>query len=76
MNIKQIHHVAYRCRDAKETVGFYQRVLGMDFMLAIAEDLCASVKVMVMLSSWRQRMEYPSTLTKVNRSAVAAPESR
>ena len=33
-----IHHVAYRCRDAKETVAFYKDVLGMDFQLAIAED--------------------------------------
>jgi len=38
MKLKRIHHVAYRCRDAKETVEFYQRVLGMDFVLAIAED--------------------------------------
>jgi catechol 2,3-dioxygenase-like lactoylglutathione lyase family enzyme len=33
-----VHHVAYRCKDAKETVEFYNRVLGMDFLLAIAED--------------------------------------
>jgi len=33
-----IHHVAYRCKDAKETVAFYRDVLGMDFKLAIAED--------------------------------------
>lgn len=33
-----IHHVAYRCRDAAETVAFYRDVLGMDFKLAIAED--------------------------------------
>lgn len=32
------HHVAYRCRDAKETVEFYSGVLGMEFQLAIAED--------------------------------------
>lgn len=38
MQIKRIHHVAYRCRDAKETVEFYQRVMGMGFVLAIAED--------------------------------------
>ena len=38
MNLKRIHHVAYRCRDAAQTVDFYQRVLGMDFVLAIAED--------------------------------------
>ena len=33
-----IHHVAYRCKDAKETVEFYKDLLGMDFQLAIAED--------------------------------------
>ncbi len=37
-SLKGIHHVAYRCRDAMETVRFYQRVMGMDFQLAIAED--------------------------------------
>jgi glyoxylase I family protein len=44
MKIQRIHHVAYRCRDAKETVEFYQRVLGMDFVLAIAEDQVPSTK--------------------------------
>lgn len=33
-----VHHVAYRCRDARETVEFYQRVLGMRFTIAFAED--------------------------------------
>ncbi|MEO1309820.1 MAG: VOC family protein [Pseudomonadota bacterium] len=33
-----VHHVAYRCKDAKETVEFYKDVLGMGFQLAIAED--------------------------------------
>lgn len=33
-----IHHAAYRCRDAKETVDWYARVLGMDFTTAFAED--------------------------------------
>jgi catechol 2,3-dioxygenase-like lactoylglutathione lyase family enzyme len=37
-NIRKIHHVAYRCKDAKETVDWYTRHLGMDFVLAIAED--------------------------------------
>ncbi len=36
--IQGFHHVAYRCKDAKETVEFYNGVLGMDFQLAIAED--------------------------------------
>ena len=44
MQLKRIHHVAYRCRDARETVEFYQRVLGMDFQLAIAEDQVPSTK--------------------------------
>jgi catechol 2,3-dioxygenase-like lactoylglutathione lyase family enzyme len=33
-----IHHVAYRCRDAKATVEWYRKHLQMDFVLAIAED--------------------------------------
>ncbi len=44
MQLKKIHHVAYRCRDAKETVDFYQRTLDMDFVLAIAEDEVPSTK--------------------------------
>ncbi len=44
INIKQIHHVAYRCKDAKETVTFYQDVLNMDFLVAIAEDRVPSTK--------------------------------
>jgi lactoylglutathione lyase len=38
MSIQRIHHVAYRCRDAKQTVQWYREHLGMDFVLAIAED--------------------------------------
>jgi catechol 2,3-dioxygenase-like lactoylglutathione lyase family enzyme len=38
MKIDRIHHVAYRCKDAKETVLWYQKMLNMDFVLAIAED--------------------------------------
>jgi catechol 2,3-dioxygenase-like lactoylglutathione lyase family enzyme len=38
MSIQRIHHVAYRCRDAKATVEWYRRHLGMEFVLAIAED--------------------------------------
>jgi len=38
MTIQRIHHVAYRCRDARETVEWYGRHLGMGFVLAIAED--------------------------------------
>lgn len=44
MLIERIHHVAYRCRDAKETVEFYRDVLEMDFILAISEDRVPSTK--------------------------------
>ncbi|WP_339335364.1 VOC family protein [uncultured Maricaulis sp.] len=44
VNLKRIHHVAYRCKDAKQTVEFYQRVMGMDFKLAIAENEVPSTK--------------------------------
>jgi len=36
--VRRIHHVAYRCRDARETVEFYRDVLGMAFTTAFAED--------------------------------------
>ena len=36
--LQRIHHVAYRCRDAKQTVEWYRQHLQMDFVLAIAED--------------------------------------
>jgi catechol 2,3-dioxygenase-like lactoylglutathione lyase family enzyme len=38
MQTKRIHHVAYRCKDAKATVEWYEHYLGMRFLLAIAED--------------------------------------
>lgn len=39
-----VHHVAYRCKDAKQTVEWYQKHLGMDFVLAIAEDKVPSTQ--------------------------------
>ncbi|MGD9658372.1 MAG: VOC family protein [Methylocystis sp.] len=37
-SLKRIHHVAYRCKDAKETVEWYGRVLGMEYTTAFAEN--------------------------------------
>ena len=42
--IEKIHHVAYRCHNAKETVAWYKEMLGMDFILAFAEDHVPSTK--------------------------------
>ena len=44
MQIQKIHHVAYRCKNAKETVQWYGKYLNMDFILAIAENEVPSTK--------------------------------
>jgi catechol 2,3-dioxygenase-like lactoylglutathione lyase family enzyme len=44
MKLQRIHHVAYRCKDAKATVEWYIQHLNMDFVLAIAEDQVPSTK--------------------------------
>ncbi len=44
MTIQRIHHVAYRCKDAKQTVEWYRKHLDMNFVLAIAEDRVPSTK--------------------------------
>ncbi len=38
MDIKSLHHVAYRCKDAKQTVDFYTKVLDLEYTMAVAED--------------------------------------
>lgn len=38
VKIERIHHVAYRCHDAKATVAWYEKHLDMKFLLAFAED--------------------------------------
>jgi len=38
MDIKSLHHVAYRCKDAKQTTEFYSKVLGLEYAMAMAED--------------------------------------
>jgi lactoylglutathione lyase len=44
MTIEQIHHVAYRCKNARETVQWYGKYLDMEFVLAIAENQVPSTK--------------------------------
>ncbi len=36
--LNRIHHVAYRCIDAKQTSDWYAQMLGMTFTTAFAED--------------------------------------
>jgi catechol 2,3-dioxygenase-like lactoylglutathione lyase family enzyme len=44
MLVQSVHHVAYRCKDAKETVAWYGQHLDMKFILAIAENEVPSTK--------------------------------
>lgn len=44
MLVQKIHHVAYRCNDAKQTVEWYKKYLDMNFVLAIAEDQVPSTR--------------------------------
>lgn len=38
MTVQGLHHVAYRCRDAKETTEFYSKFLGLEMTIAVAEN--------------------------------------
>ena len=44
IRIQQIHHVAYRCKDAKKTAEFYKEYLNMDLLVSISEDKVPSTK--------------------------------
>lgn len=42
--LKRIHHVAYRCNDAKKTADWYKEMLDMDLTVSISEDHVPSTK--------------------------------
>ena len=44
IKIEQIHHVAYRCKNAKKTVEFYKHFLNMDLLVSISEEKVPSTK--------------------------------
>lgn len=44
MAVQSLHHVAYRCKDAKETVDFYTKHMRLPFKMALAENLVPSTK--------------------------------
>lgn len=61
MNVNHDHELAYRCRNAKETVDFYGRVLNMEFILAFAEDQVPSTTEAdpYMLEEWSRTKKAP-----------------
>ena len=42
--LKKLHHVAYRCRDAQETVDFYTKALGLKYSLALSGERVPSTR--------------------------------
>lgn len=44
IKVDRIHHVAYRCIDAKKTAQWYKEKLNMDLVLSIAENEVPSTK--------------------------------
>jgi len=44
MSVQGLHHVAYRCKDARQTVEFYTKHLRLPFKMAIAENLVPSTR--------------------------------
>ncbi len=44
MQVQRLNHVAYRCRDAKETAEFYRDVLGMKLAHVITQDRVPSTQ--------------------------------
>lgn len=45
MLLKKLHHVAYRCHDAQETVDFYTNVLGLKFAKCLVQDAVPSIGI-------------------------------
>lgn len=43
--LKKLHHVAYRCRDARQTVDFYENAIGLKFAAALVQDEVSSIKL-------------------------------
>jgi catechol 2,3-dioxygenase-like lactoylglutathione lyase family enzyme len=44
MDVQKLNHVAYRCRDAAETMNFYRDVLGMKLAHVITQDRVPSTQ--------------------------------
>ncbi|HEY5209722.1 MAG TPA: VOC family protein [Stellaceae bacterium] len=42
--LQKLHHVAYRCTNATETVEFYTKIIGLPFAHAVTADYVPSIK--------------------------------
>lgn len=44
MDVRQMHHIAYRCRDAAETADFYEKLLDLPLAHVIVQDRVPSTQ--------------------------------
>ena len=44
MEIQKIHHIAFRCHSARQTADFYKRVLNMELLGAVSDDVVPSTR--------------------------------
>lgn len=44
MDVRQMHHIAYRCRDADETAEFYEKMLDLPLAHVIVQDRVPSTQ--------------------------------
>ena len=44
MDVRQVHHIAYRCRDAAETAEFYEKMLDLPLAHVIVQDRVPSTQ--------------------------------
>ena len=42
--LKKLHHVAYRCKDAKQTVEFYTKMLDLKYNASVSNDRVPSTQ--------------------------------
>lgn len=63
LKIEQIHDVAYRCKNAEETVEFYRKVLNTDFLMAMAEASAPATLALVATAMTTAAIAY---LARVN----------
>ncbi|MDH3682642.1 MAG: VOC family protein [Acidimicrobiia bacterium] len=44
MDVRQVHHIAYRCRDAAQTADFYEKLLDLPLAHVIVQDRVPSTQ--------------------------------
>jgi len=70
-----IHHVASCCRNAKEAVVFYERVMGMKYVSAFSEDNVPSTCEHAPICSLVTRLVFKCATPKATQSSAIPSRS-